>query len=63
MPDLERCITYKGRMYCWNRATQKIAVVDIKDLDFKDCPERVIQTIIADREEAGNGKRQRNRSN
>jgi hypothetical protein len=55
MPDLERCTTYKGRMYCWNKATQKIAVVDIKDLDFKDCPECVIQAIIAGREETDNG--------
>jgi hypothetical protein len=52
MPDLERYTAYKGTIYCWNKATQRIAVVDIKDLDFKDCPECVIQAIIEHRKEA-----------
>jgi hypothetical protein len=56
MPDLERCTVYKGRIYCWNKATQKIAVVDIRDLDFKDCPECVIQAIIERRQEISDGK-------
>jgi hypothetical protein len=52
MPDLERCTQYKGKIYCWNKATQRIAVVDIKDLDFRDCPERVIQAVIENKQEA-----------
>jgi hypothetical protein len=57
MPELERCTAYKGKIYCWNKASQRIAVVDIKDLDFKDCPECVIQAIIEHRQEAGNESR------
>lgn len=46
MPDLERCVAYEGKIYCWNKATEKISVIAVKDLEFKDCPERVIQAII-----------------
>jgi hypothetical protein len=56
MPDLKRCTVYKGKTYCWNKATRKIAVAGIKDLDFKDCPEGVIQAIIEYGQEANNGK-------
>jgi hypothetical protein len=56
MLDLERCTQYKDKTYCWNKATQKIAVVDIKDMDFEDCPSCVIQAIIESRPEANNGK-------
>jgi hypothetical protein len=47
MPDLERCVSYEGKIYCWNNATKKVAVIDIRDLDFKNCPEPVLQAIIA----------------
>jgi hypothetical protein len=50
MPDLERCVSYEGKVYCWNKATKKVAVVAIKDLEFKDCPEGVIQAIISNAE-------------
>jgi hypothetical protein len=46
MPDLERCTVYEGKIYCWNKATRKIAVIDVKDVDFKDCPDCVIQAIV-----------------
>ena len=47
MPDWERCVSYEGKLYCWNKATKKVAVIAIKDLDFKDCPECVIQALIS----------------
>jgi hypothetical protein len=42
MPDLERCVSYEGKIYCWNKVTKKVAVIRMEDLDFKDCPECVI---------------------
>jgi hypothetical protein len=56
MPDLERYTVYQGKVYCWNKATQKIAIVDVKDLDFKDCPECVIRAIIECKREVNNGE-------
>ncbi|MDR0557937.1 MAG: hypothetical protein LBG43_08760 [Treponema sp.] len=46
MPDFTKCVRYKDRIYCWNKETRKIAVVEVHDLDFKECPECVIEEII-----------------
>jgi hypothetical protein len=54
MPSLVRCTRYEGKMYCWNAETRKIAVVSVKDLEFKDCPDYVIRSIIEYAREANN---------
>jgi hypothetical protein len=46
MPDLERCVPYNGKMYCWDKAKKKIAVINLTYLDFKDCPEGVIEALM-----------------
>jgi hypothetical protein len=56
MPDLERYVSYGGRVYCWNKTTKKVAVIAVKDLEFKDCPECVIQAIIANEKECADEK-------
>jgi hypothetical protein len=56
MPDLERYVSYEGKIYCWNKATQKVAVVTIKDLYFKNCPEQVVQAVIANGKERSDEK-------
>jgi hypothetical protein len=56
MPDLERCVSYEGKTYCWNKATRKVAVMDIRDLEFEDCPRQVLQAFIANEKDWANGK-------
>jgi hypothetical protein len=46
MPEFEGCVSYEGTVYCWNSATNKMAVIDVRDLDLKDCPECVVQAVV-----------------
>jgi hypothetical protein len=51
MPDLERCVSYEGKVYCWNKETNNVAVIDVKDLAFKDCPEGVLRAMLSYKKE------------
>jgi hypothetical protein len=53
MHDLGRCTAHNGKIYCWNKATKKITVIDEKDVEFKDFPECVIRALM-DCEQEGN---------
>jgi hypothetical protein len=56
MLDLKRRVQYKGKIYCWNETTQKIAVIDVKDVDFSSVPEHVMRAIVERKREINNGK-------
>jgi hypothetical protein len=44
---LEKCVEYKGKIYCWNPATKKICKVVMEDMKTENCPPEVIDKIMA----------------
>ena len=46
MHDLKCCVRYGGKMYCWDEANERVVIVSIEDIEFSECPERVMKLIM-----------------
>ena len=46
MHDLKCCVRYNGKVYCWDDANQRVVTVIINDIEFGECPERVMKLIM-----------------
>jgi len=46
MHDLKCCVRHNGTVYCWDDANKRIVTVAISDIDFSECPERVMKLIM-----------------
>jgi bifunctional pyridoxal-dependent enzyme with beta-cystathionase and maltose regulon repressor activities len=53
MHDLKYCVRHNGKVYCWDVANKRIVTVVISDIDFSECPQKVMQMIM---EHLDNGK-------
>jgi hypothetical protein len=47
MPDFTTCVRYNGKIYCWDKTTKKIALVEVFGLEFKECPDEVIRALLS----------------
>ena len=43
----EKCVEYKGKIYCWNSETKKFCRVIMEDIKTENCPAEVIDKIVA----------------
>jgi len=50
MPNLSRCKQVGGVLYCWDKETKRIAVVELQFPDPKAIPWEVIAEYIAETE-------------
>ena len=42
----EKCIKYKGKIYCWNSETEQIEEISTKPVSICDCPEIVVLGLM-----------------
>ena len=49
MPELETCVRYRDKIYCWDDVAGKIVEVVVKDLTHGECPECVVAAIVRKR--------------
>lgn len=47
--ELEKCINYNGKKYCWNSETKEINEITVtyKVIDPANCPSGVIKDLLA----------------
>jgi hypothetical protein len=42
----EKCVEYKGKIYCWNPETKKINKIAVEDVDIEKCPLEVLSGLM-----------------
>jgi hypothetical protein len=47
VPDFTTCVRYNDKIYCWDKAAKKVSRVEIFGLEFKECPDEVLQALFS----------------